>query len=80
MINLNEYLEWYKKSEVEYWNKKWVFREPKIKDMKLSVMKILEKYCIKGNYKEFEQLINNELPVSKQKDLVETILKELGLA
>ena len=46
MINLQEFLDGYKTSEVVLGDKKWIFREPKMKDINLSVMKILEKYCI----------------------------------
>ena len=79
MINLQEFIDWYKKSEIEFWDKKWVFREPKMKDINLSVIKILETYCIEWSWEEFKNLIDNELPVSKQKEVVENILKDLGL-
>lgn len=80
MINLQEFLDWYKTSEVVLGGKKWVFREPKMKDINLSVMKMLETYCIEGKWKEFWEIVNIELPISKQKEVLETILKDLGLA
>lgn len=80
-INLEEFLEWYKKSEVEYWDKKWVFREPKMKDLwKLSLMQMLEEYCIEWDWSEFKELIDNDLPVTQHKILIEKILHDLGLA
>lgn len=79
-INLEEFLEGYKKSEVVLWEKKWVFREPKMKDTWMSVMEILENYCIEWEWSEFKEIIDNDLPVSKQKDLIEKVLNELGLA
>ena len=80
-INLEEFLEWYKKSEVEYWDKKWVFREPKMKDLwKLSLMQMLEEYCIEWDWSEFKELIDNDLPVTQHKILIEKILNDLGLA
>lgn len=78
-INLNEFLEWYKKSEIQYWEKKWVFREPKIKDIKKPVFELLELYCIEWDRKEFKKLFDEELPISKQKELLEKILLEVGL-
>lgn len=78
-INLQEFLDWYKKSEIELWDKKRVFREPKIKDTKLSVLEILEKYCIEWDYKEFESLLD-ELPAAKHREFIEKLLEELGLA
>ena len=78
-INLQEFLDGYKTSEVELWDKKWKFREPKMKDVNLSVMQILENYCIEWSWEEFKEIINNDLPISKQKEIIENILKDLGL-
>lgn len=80
MINLQEFLDGYKTSEVVLGDKKWVFREPKMKDINLSVMKILETYCIEWKRKEFMEIISTEMPISKQKQVLENILKDLGLA
>lgn len=79
-VNLQEFLDWYKKSEVTLWDKKRVFREPKVKDTKLSILEILEKYCIEWDRKEFSKILNEDLPLSKQKDLIDNVLWELGLA
>lgn len=79
-INLQEFLDWYKQSEVVLWEKKRVFREPKIKDTKLTVLEILKKYCIEWDWEEFKDIINKELPLSKQNELINTILSDLGLA
>lgn len=79
MLNLQEFLDGYKKSEIEYWDKKRVFREPKMKDTKLSVIDILEKYCIEWDWEEFKTILNEEIPASKQKELIEKILWDLGL-
>lgn len=79
-INLQEFLDGYKKSEVQLWDKKRVFREPKMKDLwKLSLMEMLETYCIEWEWSDFENLLNNELSISKQKELMEKLLGELGL-
>ena len=80
VINLEEFLEGYKKSEVVLWDKKRVFREPKMKDVWLSAMWVLETYCIEWDFKEFEDILNNDLPVSEHKELIEKILHDLGLA
>ena len=79
-INLKEFLEGFKTSEVQLWEKKWIFREPKIKDIQKPIMKILEEYCIEWDRKEFKDIFENELPVSKQKEFLEKVLKEVGLA
>jgi len=79
-INLQEFIDGYKKSEVVLWDKKRVFAEPKMKDLwKLSLMEILETYCIEWDRAEFEDILNNELSVSKQKELMDRLLGELGL-
>jgi len=79
-INLQEFLDGYKKCEIELWDKKWVFREPKMKDLwKLWLMEMLETYCIEWERSEFQEILNNELSVSKQKELMEKLLGELGL-
>lgn len=80
-INLEEFLEGYKKSEVVLWEKKWVFREPKMKDLwKLSLMQMLEEYCIEWERSDFKEIIDNDLPVAQHKNLIEKILNDLGLA
>ena len=79
MINLQEFLDWYKTSEVELWEKKWVFREPKIKDIKMRVNDMLRKYCIEWEPDEFFDIVENQLTRSQQTELVKTILKDLGL-
>lgn len=80
-VNLEEFLQWYKKSEVILWEKKWVFREPKMKDIwKLSLMQMLEEYCIEWERSEFKEIIDNDLPVTQHKVLIEKILNDLGLA
>ena len=78
-IDLKEFMEWYKKSEIEYEWKKRVFREPKIKYIQMPVMKSLEEYCIEWKYEEFKEIFEKELPVSQQKIFLEKILNELGL-
>lgn len=78
-INLQDFIDWYKTSEVCLWDKKRVFREPKMKDSKLSVMKLLELYCIEWERKEFLDILENDLPISKQKEIIKSILQELGL-
>lgn len=78
-INLQEFMDWYKKSEVILWDKKRVFREPKMCDTKLSVLEILEKYCIEWDWKEFQKIIEEEIPTSQQKEVISKILWELGL-
>lgn len=79
-INLQEFIDGYKKCEITLWEKKRVFAEPKMKDLwKLNLMKMLETYCIEWERAEFEDILNNELSVSKQKELMEKLLNELGL-
>jgi len=80
MINLQEFLDWYKKAEVELWDKKWIFREPKMKDINLSFSEMLKTYCLEWDAEEFIKILNEEIPSSLQKEVVEKILNELGLA
>jgi hypothetical protein len=78
-INLQEFLDGYKKAEIELWDKKRVFREPKMKDIwVMTISEILENYCIEWDWAEFNNLLN-ELSVSKQKELLSKILQDLGL-
>jgi len=78
-INLNDFLDGYKKAEVVLGDKKRVFREPPIKDLGLKVLDLLEKYCLEGDYAEFKKYLLMELPNSKQKELLDTIMDKLGL-
>jgi len=48
--------------------------------MKLPILKLLEMYCIEWDWKEFKKIIDEELPLSKQKEVFEKLLGELGLA
>ena len=79
VINLDEFIEWYKKSEIQYKDKKRVFREPKIKDIKKPIMTLLEIGCIEWDWNEFKKLLDEELPVSQQKEFIDKLLNELGL-
>ena len=78
-IDLQAFIDGYKKSEVILGDKKRVFREPKICDTGLKIIDLLEKYCIEGSRAEFEKILNYELPLSKQKELLDKILSDLGL-
>lgn len=78
-INLQEFLDWYKQAEVELWEKKWIFREPKMKDMKMNIQDMLKKYCIEWDSEEFFDIVNNQLARSQQTELIKGILKDLGL-
>lgn len=79
MINLQEFLDWYKQTEVELWEKKWIFREPIMKDLKMNVQDMLKKNCIEWNAEEFFDIVNNQLTKSQQKECIKGILSELGL-
>lgn len=79
VINLQEFLDWYKQSEVELWDKKWIFREPMMKDLKLNVQDMLKKNCIEWDIEEFFDIVNNQLTKSQQKEVIKGILNELGL-
>lgn len=78
-INLQDFLKWYKTAEVVLGEEKRVFREPAIKDIKLWVIDILEKYCLEGNFERFKTIISEEVPYSQQQELINGILKNLGL-
>ena len=78
-INLQEFLDWYKQSEVVLWEKKWIFREPIMKDMKMNIQDMLKKYCIEWNVEDFFDIVNNQLTKSQQKEIIKGILSELGL-
>jgi hypothetical protein len=45
-IDLKTFLDGYKTVEIKLGKKKRVFREPKVKDLELSIQGILEKYCL----------------------------------
>ena len=80
-INLQDFLNWYKQSEVVLWENKWIFREPKMKDMngKINVQEILKKNCIEWDVDRFFEIVNNELSKSQQTEVIKNILSELGL-
>jgi len=79
VINLQEFLDWYKQSEVQLWDKKWIFREPMMKDLKLNVQDMLRKNCTEWDIEEFFDIVNNQLAKSQQKEIIKGILSELGL-
>lgn len=78
-IDLNVFLEGYKKSEIILGDKKRVFREPAIKDVGLNILEILKKYCLEGNPEEFIRIIENDIPTSKYREFIDKLLNELGL-
>lgn len=79
-INLKEFIEGYKTSEVVCGELRRKFREPKLKDLDRPIMEILELGCIEGDRSAFKTFLEEELPVSKQKEFLDQILKDLGLA
>ena len=79
-INLQEFIEGYKTSEVILKDKRRTFREPRIIDLSKPVLEILQIGCIEGEWSEFSSLLETELTASKQKEVIEPILQELGLA
>lgn len=79
-IDLQTFIEGYKTSEIVHGDLKWKFREPKLKDLEKPVMQILEIGCIEGEWSAFKTFLEEEMPASKQKEFLEEILKELGLA
>ena len=79
MINLQEFLDGYKKCEISLNDKKWVFREPNVIDLWLGALEILEKYCLEWDFAEFKKYLLAEIPNSKQKELLNQIMTELGL-
>lgn len=79
-IDLKSFIEGYKTAEVELGEKRRKFREPRIIDLENPVFKILEIGCIEGEWSEFLFILENELTASKQKEVIEQILQELGLA
>ena len=79
MINLQEFIDGYKTSEITFWDKVWKFREPKMKDSKLPIMKMLETYCLEWDWNELLQILETELPIHQQKELISKLLEELGL-
>ncbi len=78
-VNLQEFLDGYKKCEIVYGDKKWVFREPKVIDLKLGALELLEKYCIEWDFAEFKKYLLIEIPNSQQKPLLDKIMTDLGL-
>ena len=79
VINLQEFIDWYKTSEVELWDNKRKFREPMMKDMKMNIQEMLQKYCIEWDVEKFFDIVNNQLTRSQQSELIKGILKDLGL-
>lgn len=80
VINLKEFIDGYKTSEVVCGELRRKFREPKLKDLDRPIMEILEFGCIEGDWSAFKTFLEEELPVSKQKEFLDQILKDLGLA
>lgn len=77
-IDLKTFLEGYKKAEITLNDKKRVFREPSLRDMGLSIEEILKKYCLEWDADEFLKLLE-DLPKSKYKECLDSVLWELGL-
>ena len=78
-IDLKAFLDWYKTATIELGGKKRVFREPVLKDLDLQVIELLEKYCIEWDFNELQDIVNNQMPFTKRKELYDNILQELGL-
>lgn len=79
-INLQEFIEGYKTSEVILKDKRRTFREPRIIDLSKPVLELLQIGCIEGEWSDFLSILENELTASKQKEVIEQILQDLGLA
>jgi len=79
-IDLKTFLDGYKTVEIKLGKKKRVFREPKVKDLELSIQGILEKYCLEWDAKEFLDILQNDMPKSKYQEALDTVLGGLGLA
>lgn len=79
MIDLQTFLDGYKKSEVVFWKEKRVFKEPTLNELKKPVSEILKNNCIEWKYEEFLERVN-QLPCSQHKEVLNKIMDELGLA
>ena len=79
-LNLQELIDWYKTFEVVLWDKKWVFREPTIRQ--LSQLKdnsdLIKEIILEWDYYELEEQLKN-LTIKKKEEFYNELLKGLGL-
>jgi len=79
-LNLQELIDWYKTFEIVLWDKKWVFREPTIRQ--LSQLKdnsdLIKEIILEWDYYELEEQLKN-LTLKKKEEFYNELLKGLGL-
>lgn len=79
-LNLQELIDWYKTFEIVLWDKKWVFREPTIRQ--LSQLKdnsdLIKEIILEWDYFELEEQLKN-LTIKKKEEFYNELLKGLGL-
>lgn len=79
-LNLQELIDWYKTFEIVLWDKKWVFREPTIRQ--LSQLKdnsdLIKEIILEWDYYELEEQLKN-LTIKKKEEFYNELLKGLGL-
>jgi len=77
-IDLKTFLDGYKTAELVLGDTKRKFREPALKDMGLSIEQMLTKYCLEWDPKKFFEVLE-EMPKSKYKEALDSVLGALGL-
>ena len=70
IINLKEFIEGYKTSEVVCGELRRKFREPKLKDLDKPIMEILELGCIEGDRSAFKTFLE-DISCIKNPELLE---------
>ncbi|MDR3169783.1 MAG: hypothetical protein LBU27_08875 [Candidatus Peribacteria bacterium] len=74
-INLEEFLNGYKTVEITLEDKKRIFREPKVVELKLGVntAELLRRMLIEGEWSAFYEIFMGELSMSQQDELIKQI-------
>lgn len=83
VINLKEFIDWYKTTEVVLWDKKRVFREPTIEDLlkienQEDVSKLIESLIIEWTLPDLDQELY-KLTKSQKEAFMTKLLSDLGL-
>lgn len=83
VINLKEFMEWYKTTEVVLWDKKRVFREPTIEDLlkiekQEDVWKLIEWLIMEWTLEELDKELY-KLTKSQKEAFMTQLLSDLGL-
>lgn len=82
VINLQEFLDWYKTVTIQYWKDQSILiREPRAKELinQKDIISVIQKNVLKGEWSDFEKIFNWEMTQHQQESILKEIFEGLGL-